>query len=340
MGDSREPRTTPSSPAVMGRAGQSRLPPAARERLRAGIDSDLWASSLPVGDEAALRAVGFHPVGVVTASVPSFPFPYRFSQALTRRDALTGLPSTAYSYGPLQARIPIDDAVSAKRMGGFSHNYMTDSAAGLIPCDGWSWQRVVQEEQQRQLFEAALEHLRAEASALAADGIVGVSIRRIKREAMSSGDMPMWEVWGAGVAVRCAASPGLARPFSTTASGAQVAQLLRGGFAPCEAIFGIGIVEADIGTAAGRRLRSLGSGEVTQLSEALDRSLSIAATDLHRRAISSGDLAVGATTEIRFDHERGASVWDASVRMTATAVRRFSGSGEVNRLSIMRLGPR
>jgi uncharacterized protein YbjQ (UPF0145 family) len=306
--------------------------------LRAGVDSDLWASSLPVGDEAALRAVGFHPVGVVTASVPSFPFPYRFSQALTRRDALTGLPSSKYTYGPLQARVPIDDAVSAKRMGGFSHNYMTDSTAGLLPYVGWSWQRVVQEEQQRQLLEAALEHLRTEASALAADGIVAVNVRRIKREALSNGDMPVWEVQGTGVAVRCAESSRLARPFSTTASGAQVAQLLRGGFAPSEVIFGIGIVEADIGTAAGRRLRSLGSGEVTQLSEALDRSLSIAASDLNRRAVSWGDLAVGATTEIRFDHERGASVWDASVRMTATAVRRFSGSDNLNRLPIMRLG--
>src|SRR5207302_1895292 len=125
-----------------------------------------------------------------------------------------------------------------------------------------------------------------------------------------------------------------------TASGAQVAQLLRGGLAPSEAIFGIGIVVADIGTAAGRRLRSVDSGEVTQLSEALDRSLSIAATDLTRRAATWGDLAVGSTTEIRFDHERGASVWDASVRITATAVRRFSGSEDVNRLTIMRLGPR
>jgi uncharacterized protein YbjQ (UPF0145 family) len=251
------------------------------------------------------------------------------------------LPSAKYTYGPLQARIPLDDAVAAKMMGGFSRNYMSDSTAGLLPYVGWSWQRVVLEEQQRQLFDAAMDHLRTEASALAADGIVAVNVRRIKREALSAaGGTPVWEVRGTGVAVRCAESSRLARPFSTTASGAQVAQLLRGGFAPSEAIFGIGIVMADIGTAAGRRLRSLGSGEVTQLSEALDRSLSIAATDLNRRAAPWGDLAVGARTEVGFDHEGGASVWDASVRITATAVRRFSAPEDVNRLSIMRLGPR
>jgi uncharacterized protein YbjQ (UPF0145 family) len=321
---------------VANRVRHSLLPPAAKDRLRAGLDAQLWASSLSVGDETALRSVGFAPVGVVTASVPSFPFAYRYARTLMNRSSLS---PPANTYGGLQRPIPLDDAVSAKKMGGFSCDYGSGLSTGLLAYVGWSWQRVVHEDRQRQLFDAALDNLRAEAVALGSHGIVNVDIRWIRREALSSSDLPVWEVRGTGVAVRITESAPLAQPFSTIASGSQVAQMLRGGFTPAEAVFGIGVVCADIGASAGRRLRSLDCGEVAQFSEALDRSLSIAAGDLERRAAPFGDLAVGSRTEVAFDHESGSSIWDASCRITATAVRRFSPPDDANTLSILRLKP-
>jgi uncharacterized protein YbjQ (UPF0145 family) len=272
-----------------------------------------------VGEEAALRSVGLQPVGVVTAGTPSWPFPFRYPPALLRR-------SRQGPAGPGRSVNPIDDPLTAKNMGAFSRDYASGSSV-LVPDLGWSWQRVVHEEQQRQLFGATMDRLRSEAAGLGAHGIVDIRIAAVHQDVLSYGDDTTHEVRATGTAVRAPSSPPSNRVFTAASSGSHTAQLIRAGLAPSEAVFGIGIVRADLGNLTRKRLRSTGSGEVGQFSEAVQKSLDIAVADIERRAASSGQLVVGCRHEIGFERVPGASL-EVRVTVIGTSVCHFQAEGD------------
>ncbi|HET6874865.1 MAG TPA: hypothetical protein VFH70_08810, partial [Acidimicrobiales bacterium] len=175
----------------------ARLPPSARRRLGAAAETGVWSAGTAPGQEAALRSVGLEPAGVVTASVPSWPFPYRYPRALTHRPAASA--SATW--------VPPDDAWATARMGGFSRDYARRDGGGVIPDTGWSWQRVVFELRQRQLFAAAIDQLRAQAAALGAQGVVGVEAQWLDRQEMYWGDFRVTELRAVATAVRCPGAP-------------------------------------------------------------------------------------------------------------------------------------
>lgn len=279
-----------------------------------------------------MRAVGLDPAGVVTASVLSWPFPYRYPQALVGRGRIqTGFP------GPsgLAPQVP-DDSLSAKRAGGFLRDYETNTTGGLLGGMGFSWQRVVYEYQQHQLFDAVIDQLRSEAEGLAAHGIMAVKVEWVRRPRLDYRELHVTEVKATGVAVRSGATRPPTPIFTATASGAEMAQLLRTGLAPSEAVAGIGVVRADLGKSGRAQLRSLGSGEVEQYSEAVQKSLSIAFKDIERRASPHGDLVVGCEPHISFERIVGAGV-QTCTWVTGTAVRHFAAPEEQNPIQIMPL---
>ena len=276
-----------------------------------------------------MRSVGFDPVGLVTASTPTWPFPYRYPKAVLRRYQ----PS---SPGVLVA--PIDDPLAATRLGGFSRDHITGSG-GIVPDLGWSWQRVVHETQQRQIFDATLDSLRAEAAALGAHGIVDVRVASTRRDSLSYGERTVSEVTAIGTAVRAPSSPPPKRVFTATAGGSQVAQLIRNGFAPSEAAFGIGIVRADLGNTTRRRLRSLGSGDVTQFSEAAQQAIKLAIADIERRAAHAGQIVAGCQPDVTFERTPGASL-EVLVTVIGTVLCRFQTDTTQDVLTVMRLDER
>jgi uncharacterized protein YbjQ (UPF0145 family) len=306
------------------------LPPAAEDRLTTAARSGVWSSGMPVGEDGLLRAVGLTPVGVVTASVPSWPFRYQYPRSIV---GLTESQRSRLGPNADYQRQLIDDPIAARRLGGFVRDYAKDAKGGLLSGFGWSWQRVIFELRERQRFDAAMDQLRTEAQVLGAHGIIAVNAVWIPRPSLSSTELDVNELRITGTAVVAHGVPEPTRLFTTTASGADVAQLLRSGIAPSETILGVGIVCAEVGPSASRQLRSLGIGEVEQFSDALDRSLTLALADLERRAAPFGDLVIGASPSYVFAHS------EAHTRVLGTAARRFAVHDGAPPIPMMTLGP-
>ena len=309
------------------------LPAAAQRRVSAARDSSLWSASVTPGEEAALRSVGFDPVATVMASVPSWPFSFHYPAALL---TAAGAGRTGMTQrGQFGTYYPPDDALTAKRAGGFTRDYIEGTNV-IIPDFGFSWQKVVREEKDRQLVTAVLDRLRAEATPLGAHGIVHIRLIWQRRPDLDFGELEVYEVNAIGLAVRARQVSPRPELFTATLSGGEVLALLGDGLAPSQVAFGVGVVRADMGNRSRRRMRSLGQVEVPQFSEAVERSLSIATADVERNGATAGEVIVGCEVELNFNRIVGAGV-EPHARIVGTAMRKFKPLGRSEVLTILRL---
>ncbi len=309
------------------------LPPAAQRRLSAARESSLWSAPVAPGEQAALRSVGFEPVGTVVASIPSWPFAYHFPSGLL---SAAGAGRTATTpLGQFSTYYPPDDALTAKRAGGFTRDYIEGTSV-IVPDFGFSWQKVVREERERQLVSAVLDRLGAEASALGAHGVVAVRLGWRHRPDLDFGELEVHDVNAVGLAVSARGANFGHEPFTATLSGGEVCALLADGLAPSQVVCGVGVVRADMGNRTRRHMRSLGQVEVPQFSEAVEKSLSIATADLERRGATAGDVIVDCKVDVIFNRIVGAGV-EPHTRVLGTAMRRFKPLGRPEVLTVMRL---
>jgi hypothetical protein len=298
----------------------------------------VWSSPLSPAEDAALRSVGFEPVGVVTACIPSWPYVFRYPDAL-RRAALRRPTSSSAARGAYSSYTLIDDALTAKRAGGFTRDYVQGTYGGVLPDTGFSWQRVVHESTERQLVTSALESMRSEAQSLGAHGIVAIRLSRRRRPDLDFAEVKEYEINGIGLAVRASGYDYRSEPFTATLSASETCALLRSGLAPSQLAFGVGIIRAEMGNRSRRNMRSLGLVEIGQFSEAIAKSLSLATADLERSAASHGQLAAGCQPELTVERVLGSGL-QARVRIVGTALRRFKPAEQPSILPILRLSDR
>ena len=294
------------------------LPPAARARFGAGPGSPTWASNQSVGEEMALRRLGFVSLGIVMGSVNSWGVPFRARPAPPR----TGM-------GLGQGQIWIDDPMSARRRGGYMHD-------GAVGPDGkpsmtmsWTWERVLHEQRERQLIDKAMSHLMLEARALGAHGVIGMelSVRRLGTDTTTA--YPILEVLVRGTAVGVPGAGSVHNSFTTGLSGADLLKLAEHGWAPVLFCVGLGEVIGTSGRNSRRTLRSIQNGEVEQLSEITQKSLEIALHSLEQQATGRCDLVVGVATNMEVRS------YDTHIRVTGSAICRMHGGNTSHELSFI-----
>lgn len=315
------------------------LPPAARRRVEQAHHAAVWSSQLTPGEDAALRSVGFAPVGVVTASVPSWPRAFRYPEALRRAASRTTAMNAAASVGYSGYGL-IDDALTSKRAGGFTRDYVQGPYGGILPDTGYSWERVVRESTERQLVASVIDSMRTEAGALGAHGIVAIRLTHRRRTDLDVGEVEEYEVNGVGLGVRAEGADHRSELFTAALSAGEVTALLKSGLAPSQLAFGVGIVRADMGNRTRRKMRSLGAAEISQFSEAIAKSLSLATADLEHAAAPHGQVIAGCRPELTVERALAAGI-EAHARIVGTALRQFTPPAEsTNVLPILRLRDR
>ena len=225
------------------------LPPAAQDRLTRAADSQAAGSLLSVPDASALATVGFTPVGEVMGCI-------------VEQVAWRGY---GCGYGWTDSR------TVASGNG--------DRWAGLAPYvqavyHGW---------------ETALRRLLMEATALGADGVVGIQLTQKHL------DLQNREFVALGTAVRgVAVGPRAKVPFTTDLNGTDVSKLLHAGWLPTGIAVGIsaGVRHDDYRT---RNQASWWNGSNTEITGYTDLVSTIrhdARTQFERRARAHGGEAV------------------------------------------------
>lgn len=225
------------------------LPPAARERITRSAESHVAGSLLSVPDAAALAGVGFRPVGEVMGCI-------------VEQISWTGW-GCGYTYGWSDSR-----TVTAGSSGRW---------AGLGPyvealSHGW---------------ETALRRLVAEATALGADGVVGITLQQSHLDARTS------EFVALGTAVRGDGGARAARPFTTDLSGADVSKLLHAGWVPTGVAIGIsaGVRHDDYRT-QNQRWRWSSNAEIDGYTDLVTSIRHDARRQFERRARAHGGESV------------------------------------------------
>jgi hypothetical protein len=274
---------------------------------------------------------------MVTASVPSWPYGYRYPQALVSaaaRAAATG--SLRGRYGTY---FLVDDALTAKRAGGFTHDYIEGAYGGFLPDTGFSWQKVVRESRERQLVSEVLDRLRAECTALGGHGVVAIRLGWRRRPDLDFGELEVHDVDAVGLAVRARDASFQLEPVTAALSGTETCALVRSGLAPSHLVFGIGVVHAYRGNRTRRHMRSLGQVEVPQYSEAVEKSLTIAIAIADLEHDGVGEVIVGCQPQLDFERIVGSGL-ESHARIVGTAMRRFSVPEQPDVLTILPLRDR
>lgn len=291
----------------MTRAGyrgpEPNLPRAGRARLDRFSGTGVRSSLLSVPSSFGLQTVGFEPVGDVMGCIA-----FRVShQYLGRCGTQSGRPPRV------------------------AFATTTGSSAGSAV------------RQLRGAYTTALTRLRAEATALAADGVVGIRLELRQHE-------DLHELVALGTAVRARTRTRTPRPFTTDLGGADVARLLLAGWAPVTLVTSvqIGLRHDDpvTMTQAGAGLGRRPNVEVTGYSE-LRQAVVSSARALFARSVSSAGADGALLSGLAVTHWHTACQMqltgsDHAMRavMTGSAVARF-GSGErrlPSTLSILPVG--
>ncbi|MGH9092423.1 MAG: heavy metal-binding domain-containing protein, partial [Acidimicrobiales bacterium] len=299
----------------------ARLPEAAGRRIAGGRLA--WSSGQAVRDDVALRRLGFSPVGVVTGSVNSWGV--ALPPRSTRKRA--GLTPPGGQWQPTS----LDDPVTARRHGGYVHDWRVgthDRAARHI---GWSWELVVHEQRELHLVDLVLADLLHEARALGAHGVVGVGLRTRHLGTERGSEYPVLEVSATGTAVAVPGVPAVDEPFTTGLSGAELLKLAGAGWAPVRLAVGVGHLRGAARRGSRRALLAVRNAEVRQLSELREMSMAIGVASLEHRAPPPSELVVGVertVTERRFE---------VHTRLVGSAVRRCLPVAPAGTLGVLRV---
>ena len=180
------------------------LPPVARKRIARAATDGVRTSLLPANGAAGLRASGFDVVGEVLGTI-------------VMQISWTGFGGCGYT--PMAG------------FGGFGFGPGTVTSGSRSRWAGYApYVEALQHGR-----NTALERMIMEASALGADGVVGV---RLTDERM---DATKREFMALGTAVRSRGAQRPARPFTTDLGGQDVAKLLTAGWVPAGIAYGISV---------------------------------------------------------------------------------------------------
>lgn len=300
----------------------TQLPGAAQRRIAQG-EGLLWSSQQKVGEEVALRRLGLSPVGVVLGSANSW------GVALAPRSARrsTVPPPPGSQWQPTS----LDDPVTARRHGGYVHDWRVGSDDRAARHIGWTWELVMHEQRERHLIDSVLSDLREEARALGAHGVIGITLTTRHLGTERGAEYPVLEVAASGTALAAHGMPLGGDPFTTGLSGGEILKLAAHGWAPLRFVAGVGHVRGVAGRGSRRALVSMKNGEVKQLSELREKSLEIAMEGLERGAQPRGDLIVGVERSMTEHH------LEVHTRLTGSAVRRLPPGPEPGALDFLRV---
>ncbi len=301
------------------------MPQPAQDRIAKGVQRQLWSSQQTVGEELALRRLGFSPVGIVIGSVNSWGVPFPRRRSRKRRSVPPPTDGTRWQTSPL------DDFVVSRTHGGYVHDWRYGKDGQTTRHVGWTWELVMHERREHQLVDRALTDLLDEARALRAHGVIGVSldVRHLGTEATH--DYPVLEVAVSGTAVTAPGTATVERPFTTGLAGTDLLKLAEHGWAPVQFAVGIGHVRGVAGRTSRLALRSMKNGEVQQLSEIKQKGLEIAAQNLARRSVAPSQLIVGVQRVIEDKH------LEVHARLTGSAVCRLPRAAALTDLRYLRL---
>ncbi|MGZ6804207.1 MAG: heavy metal-binding domain-containing protein [Mycobacteriales bacterium] len=282
------PAQAADSAAALARGG---LPVEAVARLDAMRASSSWTSDLSVQELAAVRSVGFTPVGQVMG-------------AFVLRLGYSGMGGCGYySY---RDRPRVAGTGSGSR----------SPWRGYAPLVDWLYRS----------RRAVLARMTSECVALGGDGVVGVELRQTRLPGVAD----TFELRAVGTAVRSTGSRHLAAPFTCDLSGQDFAKLLVSGWMPCGIALGVavGVRHDDWSTTTAQR--SWSNVEVPGYTELVQETRAQVrreiASDLRAKG---GDGLVTRGMRMRVD-EQGCSNQGtdhvAEATMVGTAVTRFSRS--------------
>jgi len=182
-------------------------------------------------------------------------------------------------------------------------------------------------------YDVAVDRMTAEATALRADGVVGVSIEVTEDEAGGR------HVVARGSAVRARGRTSAERVFLADLSGIEVSALLRGGWIPVTMVWGVSVgVRPTDWTAAQQMRWSAGTAEVTGYTDLVTAVRADAREQLNRRVRTAGADGVIVSGNVLLEHS------DVRVEATirGTAIARFSSSEsrqESRTVPVLPLGP-
>jgi uncharacterized protein YbjQ (UPF0145 family) len=281
-----------------------------------------WTGNLSVSELAAVRAVGFAPVGfVVGASV------YRYgTQVAARRLAykprygITGSQKLE-SFRTYPQRVPL--RYPRARRGGYQKTYQCHHVAGgHVP--GFNYEDADFSRSVAESFDRARERLRDETARLGGHGVVAVRME-IRHPSPLAAASPVSEIRLTGTAVRVDGSADLSRPFTSHLSGQEFATLMRSGWIPVDTVIGMGAVRSFFGC-VGSPADPFGRKEFTQRADAMqvcrelaiERAATVARADKATRIIGAEPVGPFGTR-----HVVDTLFWSALV---ATAAIRFQAS--------------
>jgi uncharacterized protein YbjQ (UPF0145 family) len=238
------------------------LPPVAAARIAEVQSSGTWSSAVSTGEFAALRAVGFEPVGQVMGSAVYH---------VGRSGRYWGYHDCLYSG-------------AGYVVGGVALSGEGAPSAGLV-------------EVLDQARRSALDRMTAECSALGGDGVVAAQLTVAPFAAQHN----FLEFKVIGTAVRAAGTVRAPLPFTCHLGGQGFAKLVTAGWVPVELLYGmsIGVRHDDYGTRS--QARSWSNTEVGGWSELVQAVRSDARAHLRAQSgrrggdgviLSAGDLRV------------------------------------------------
>ncbi|MEU6174787.1 heavy metal-binding domain-containing protein [Streptantibioticus parmotrematis] len=235
------------------------LPPVAAARTAEARRSGTWSSALSTGEFAAIRSVGFEPVGQVMGSAV-----YHVSRSGT----YWGYYDCGHGYAGLMGRFDRVANVALSGQGAASR--------ALV--------QVLMDARHK-----ALERMVAECAALGGDGVVAANLTMAPFPAQPN----CLEFQVIGTAVRAQGPVRPRRPFTTHLDGQGFAKLLTSGWVPVELLVGIsiGVRHDDWGVYQQRRL-SAGNQEVVGWSELVNATRHDARAQLTRQARDAGAQGV------------------------------------------------
>jgi uncharacterized protein YbjQ (UPF0145 family) len=278
-----------------------------------------WGSTLRVGDFAAIRSVGFEPVGQVFGAAV-----YYLSTVLG-----AGCPGTSAEYALRDSPHLPGEAVRRSLAPVYG---AVDPAAKVA----------------QGLYEGrhtAIERMTDQCAELGGHGIVGAALRikEIPPDTLTAGAIEFTVI---GTAVRASGCPPLRRPFASDLSGPDFAKLIMTGWVPAGIALGISVsgLHDDSVTTSSGPLRT-GNAEVPAYTALVTKARRDARRHLGEavRGVGADGVVVSATAlRVRIDSchaHPGGTDYFAEAITTGTAVTRFAGPTEATppRLSVLRL---
>jgi uncharacterized protein YbjQ (UPF0145 family) len=293
------------------------LPPGAAARIAEVQGSGTWSSALSTGEFAALRSVGFEPVGQVMGSA-------------------------VYHVGRKGRTWGYHDCLYQRGGWGFGNS------AAQIALSGRGGPSAPLVEVLDQARRTALDRMAAECSALGGDGVVAAQLTVEPFAAQPN----CLEFKVIGTAVRAAGPVRAPRPFTCHLDGQGFAKLLTAGWIPVELLYGmsIGVRHDDYNTRM--QSRSWNNNEVDGWSELVQSVRADARAHLHAQTgrrggdgviLSAGELRIWSEPCMRYSgNNNNEQIEDhiAEATLVGTTVAQFTVRQAPPRtLTVMPLDP-